>query len=720
MIGTLQNVILRKNASGVATVLIDCPGKINSLTVEATRDLEQALADVESDPAVKAVIVVSGKPDNFVTGADLREISKLTDKETARSLSSRGQEILDKLASFKKPTVAGINGACLGGGLELTLACDRRIATTDEITVLGLPEVRLGIIPGMGGTQRLPRLIGLQAALELILTGEPISAARALEIGLVDELVDPDELLERCQASVKQLMDDESSRKLAADRKAGPRDPDGAKADKILATAERSTRIRTKGNYPAAVRVVEVIRNGLKNGIGPGQSLEAEVFADLAVTDVAKNLISLFFNTEFARQTAAVMSSRAQSRPVATAGVVGSGPMGIAVAQLAALGGYKVLFRQTNRNPEDKPIERLRASIGHAHHGAKANDIALEDLLARVEPLTTDGALAAADLIIESVYEDENVKSGVFERLEPIVSPECVLATNTSSLSISRLASRLSSNGRFLGMHFFHPPDRMPLVEIICHRGTGRDAIARAASVVSKLGRIPIIVNDGPGFLVNRLLCTYIIEAARLVGMGVPVNWLDEAALKFGMAMSPLVVFDEVGFDVAYKVADAMLEGLGDRFAPPPAMTKTRALGLSGKKTGAGVYSWDENGRRLNVNPSMLSEVGLVVSEQSLPPDEALQISRRLIFPMIDEACRCLEDGIVRKPREIDLAMVLGTGFPAFRGGPLRYADSIGIPRLREALEKQYAEDGSGRRVSDCIRKLESEGRRYYSRSSDA
>lgn len=709
MTQTKQQVIVRKKQSGLAVLLIDCPGKVNLLTADAMQELSQALLDVERDPSVKALVIVSGKPDTFVSGADLHEIAQVRDQCRAQEMSTDGQTLCNKLAALGKPTVVGINGVCLGGGLELALACDRRIATDHESTLLGLPEVRLGIIPGMGGTQRLPRLIGLQNALEIILSGEPITASRAKELALVDELVTQDDLLDRCQQAALELIARPATQ-------SQPEDADTAKRTKLLAMAERSARIRTKGQYPAATRVIDVIRHGLEKGIDSGLDIEAQVFGELAVTDVAKNLIALFFNTEFARQTALTMSQKMQTKPVSTVAVIGSGTMGLAIAQLAAVSGHTVLFRQTNRDPNDRPIGRLKTSI---ERSLQKSDESPDSVMQRVRTVDNDRELESADLIVEAIFEDEDLKVELFNRLEAIVKPDCLIGSNTSSLSIGGMAGKLADSGRFLGLHFFLPVDRMPLVEIICHRATKRDAIARAASFVSRLGKIPIMVNDGPGFLVNRLLCTYLLEAARIAEENVPLDWIDDAAVEFGMAMGPLVVLDEVGLDIAFKVVDTLHLGCGERFAPPAVVPKVRALGLIGKKTGTGVYSWDVNGKRLSFDPRLVSEIGLTVANRKAEPLKSAWIAERLILPMIDEAARCLEDKIVRKPREIDLAMVLGTGFPPFRGGPLKYADSIGMAELRVRLEQIYKADGSRRTPADLLTKMEAEGRRFYSRAAD-
>jgi 3-hydroxyacyl-CoA dehydrogenase len=294
------------------------------------------------------------------------------------------------------------------------------------------------------------------------------------------------------------------------------------------------------------------------------------------------------------------------------------------------------------------------------------------------------------------------------------VGQDCLLATNTSSLSIAKMASRLERPERFLGIHFFHPVDKMPLVEVVTHPGTSRQTVASATALVARLGKTPVAVADGPGFLVNRLLCCYVLEAARLAEQGVPLDWIDEAAVDFGMPMGPLALLDEVGLNVAFKVAAVLQEGLGPRYAPPAVLARVEALGLAGKRHGVGIYLWDEAGKRLAFNPRLIQDIGLSTSDDKPPPEISLELTERLILPMVDEAARCLEEKIVRKAREIDLAMVMGIGFPAFRGGLLRYADSLGIGSVRRRLEKVYEQAGGGRSVCDLIVRMEADGRRFY------
>jgi len=718
---TKQLVTLKKKPSGVAVLLLDCPGRVNLLTAEVMYEFGRALDWVSQDASLRALVLVSGKPDTFLSGADLHEIIKVRDQEAAYQMSKQGQAVLNKLLTLGKPTVVGINGVCLGGGLELALCCSRRIATTDPRTLLGLPEVKLGLLPGLGGTQRLPRLIGLRAALELILSGDPIPAQRAREIGLVDELAHPDDLLTRLEQLALELVAGHSGKAGGGDgewsQQSGGPDP---KQGALFAMAERSVRIKTKGHYPAHTRVLDVMREGLTQGMAIGLEMEARAFGELSVSEVCRNLIFLFFSTEFAKQAAGALAERAEVGRVATVGVVGGGTMGATVARLMAMSGHKVLFRVGNITPAEQAMEKVRSLLQRDSQKSKDSDKELEALLERIVPITSNEPLADADLIVEAVSEDFGIKSGIFGKLSSVVKPDCVLATNTSALSISQLALAVKENGRFLGLHFFHPVDKMPLVEIISHKGTRREVLARAAGFISRLGKTPVVVADGPGFLVNRLLCVYLLEAARLAESGIPLNWIEEAAIDFGMPMGPLSLLDEVGLDIAFKVADALYKGCGERLTPPVVLEKVKAIGLVGKKTGTGIYSWDESGKRKDFDPRLTKDIGLVVSDQR-PDQETLSwISERLVLPMVDEAARCLEERVVRRAREVDLSMALGIGFPPFRGGPLRYADSIGMAELRERLERIYQESGPRRHVSELLRKMESTGRRFYSRAGDA
>ncbi len=703
-----RQVILRKRSSGVALVLVDCAGKLNFLTTEVMKEFEEIIGQLESDESIKAVVFISGKSNTFLSGADLHEIIKFTEPKQAYELSRRGQKLFNRIANLKQPTVCAIHGVCLGGGLEAALSCTRRIATSDPITLLGLPELRLGFVPGLGGTQRLPRLIGLKKGLEMILGSEPISAEEALEVGLVDRLVTPDDLLKEAEAEAIALSEGRVKGR-------------GEFADlvsdvnkKLLAMSARSVRIKTKGNYPAQTKAIEVIELGLNQGLDAGLEAEAKEFGELSVGTTSRNLVSLFFASEFVRQTAAMQAARDTANQVKTIGVVGGGLMGISIAQLAAIHGYDVLVKPMRAERIDQVEQELKESIQRLHVKLTKGQ-SVDEIFRRVKAVSNLSDLSAADVVIEAIAEDLEQKTKLLKELSQLLKPECVIATNTSSMPLKDLASAVSNPSKLIGMHFFQPIERMPLVEIIPHATTGKDVTSRISGLAHLLDKTPVAAKDSPGFLVNRLLCCYLLEAANLVDHGLPLNWLDDALVDFGMPMGPPTLVDEVGEEIALAVAEELRSKFGTHRMPPaPILQNLISVGALGKKVGKGVYLWDETGKRLGFNPAVF-DFGLKVSEEKADRATMESIALKLMLPVIDEASRCLEEKVVRRAREIDLAIVLGLGFPPFRGGILRYADSLGIPNVIAKLKEYY--EGQ-RDVSESLLKMAAEGRGFYSRSA--
>lgn len=699
-----NQVILRRRNTGVAFLIMDAPGKHNLLTGEVMSEFDHTLDVAAADSTIKAVVIISGKPDTFVSGADLHEIIKFTDETQSLDLSSRGQAIFNKMANFPKPIVAAINGACLGGGLELVLCCDKRIATSAEITQLGLPEVRLGLIPGLGGTQRLPRLIGVRSAVELILSAETVSAEKALELGILDDVVNPDELLGRSESLAFELA--QSGNRCSAERREPDMSPERLK--QFLAMAERSVRIKTKGKYPAQMRVLEVIRHGLAEGLREGLRLESKVFAELSVSEVARNLIFLFFTTQQARLGALAASRKSSLPRVKTVGIVGGGLMGTSIAHLAINHGFKVILKTVTAERAYLAAQRVNELIGHADDAAtkRENFVCAEQY----------NQLGEADLILETASEDEPTKIAVLRQIEAAAHAGTIIATNTSSLSVSKLANTLEDASRLLGLHFFHPVEKMPLVELIGHSGSSREAAARAAGFICQLEKSPVTVKDSACFLINRLLFCYLSEAARLAMEQTPLNWVDAAAIDFGMPIGPLALLDEVGLDVANMVAQSLYNAFGERMRPPDILKQGVDLGLIGKKAGRGIYRWDEHGKLLGFDERLL-ELAVIITDSRPDPETSAKLAERMILPMVDEAARCIEEKIVRRGREVDLCTVLGIGFPPFRGGLLRYADSSGIEPVVKKLEQIYQMNSSQRTVSEYLRKLAQQGRGFHTRS---
>jgi 3-hydroxyacyl-CoA dehydrogenase/enoyl-CoA hydratase/3-hydroxybutyryl-CoA epimerase len=694
-------------------VFINASGKVNLLTNSVMSELKDLMKALVADSAVKAICIFSGKPDAFVLGADLHEIMKCKEATEAEKLSLDGQALFSFIAKSPKPVITGIHGQCLGGGLELAMACHARIATNSSLTKLGLPEVKHGFVPGLGGTQRLPRVIGVKNALEIILSSEPVTAQRALEMGLVEKVVDENDLISTTEALAKELATNSTK---FAQQVSRTRLEEKAVQDKLLAMAERSVRIRTKGRYPAHTRVLEVMKKGLNEGIDIGLRDEAKTFGELAISDISRNLVMLFFSEEFARQYASSLASRDGKGKVSTVAVIGGGTMGTSLAQLALVNGFHVLFRTADVNRLEQALEKISEEVTRS--GKSKESEYVEQTLSRLTPLRNEKDWQKADLVIEACAEDRNVKLKVLAEITKYSRTDAIIASNTSSLSITDLAKELPENKPFLGLHFFHPVDRMPLVEVISQQGTSREAWAKAAAFVSDLNKTPVAVKDGAGFLVNRLLFCYLAETVRLAERQVPVNWIEDAAIDFGMPMGPMALLDEVGLDIAFSIASILHERLGERFAPPAVVAESKSLNIAGKKTGSGVYLYDESGKRLGFNPAITEKLGFKVVPEKAPPEKLHEIAQAMLFPMINEATHCLEEKIVRRAREIDLCTVFGMGFPPFRGGILRYADTLGLPSVIEKLEKMYAQDVPKRTVSASLKKMQAENRGFYSRGT--
>ncbi len=699
-------------------MILDAAGKHNLLSSNVIDEFADNIQIAKNDPEIKALAIISGKADTFLSGADLHEIMKFTAAEQAEELSRRGQRIFNELANIGKPTVAAIHGVCLGGGLELVLCCNRRLATDSAITLIGLPEVKLGFVPGLGGTQRLPRLVGVRNSLEVILTGEPVSARRAHEIGIVDRLITEDTLMDEAEREALQLLHsgDWQSPDEIASKAAAELTPEKMKS--LFAMSERSVRIRTRGNYPAMTQVLEVMKVGLHEGIEKGLDLEAKTFANLSVSDVSRNLVFLFFTTEFARQSAIAAANKEDTPPVSTVGIVGAGMMGSTIAQLAAQSGFNVLFQSAQAERHDY-LKQRTIEITQRLEKAK-QDSGDTRKAGTISAVSSDREFAGADLVIEACAESAAVKATIFERMAPVVKAGTVVASNTSSLSITTFKKNAPDSLTIVGTHFFHPVDKMPLVEVIAPAGTSKSAIAQVTGFISKLGKTPVTVKDSPCFLVNRLLYCYLVEAARIMVEKTPINWVEEAAIEFGMPMGPMALMDEVGLDVANMVATALETAFGERMQAPIELDQALKLGMVGKKTGQGIYSWDDSGKRLGFDPRLTENLGLVLTDTKVDKELAKKLTLRMILPMVDEAARCLEEKVVRRAREIDLCMVLGMGFPPFRGGLLRYADSLGLDKVVAELEALYAprDQAPKRSVSQYLTRLASENRGFYARSA--
>jgi len=686
---------------GIAFLVFDLPGhKVNKLSEAVIEELDRVLDEVASDKSIRGLVVIGGKEGSgtFIAGADISEIRAVTDRQEATGQARRGQAVLGKLSSMQAVTAAAIHGNCLGGGAELALACDFRIASDFEKTRLGLPEVQLGVIPGFGGTQRLPRLIGLARAMPIILTGKPLDARKALKLGAVDEVVHPGSLRDSSRAFVARALAGKGKsyrpRSRARKRSLLMRlfESTGPGRSYMQSRALKGIQRKVGKHYPAPRRALDAMVRGRGMSLEEGLKLEAKLVGELAVSDVCKNLIDIFLTSEAARRgDPGGKKGRGSARAPDKGGLVGllgAGVMGGGLAALVARKGYRARMKDISREAITAGYQRIDEIFRGRVERGKMKKSEVINLMARISGATDYAGFRSAGLVIEAVVEDMEIKKKVLLEVEAELAGHVVFASNTSALSIEELQNAAKRPGRIAGLHFFNPVERMPLVEVIRGPRTTDAATVAVETFARSLGKIPVRCKDGPGFLVNRVLGAYLNEAVRLVEEGYSPGVMDQAIRDFGMPMGPLELIDEVGHDVASKVARILHIGLGER-ARPPALLASLGDDPSalGKKTGRGFYLHGSTGRggKLELNRKLFSRIGKKASGFKTPT-AGLWV-QRLIYPMINEAAFALEDNVVEAASDVDLAMVFGTGFAPFRGGPLRYADSIGIGAVVDGLK---------------------------------
>ncbi len=662
---------------------LDVPGEtVNTISPALRDELVEALESLARDGAVRAVVLISRKSRSFIAGADINAFVALRTRDEAHALVRAGQSAINRVESFGKPVVAAIHGACLGGGLELALACTYRIATDDPATRIGLPEVQLGIIPATGGCQRLPRLIGLQPALDMILAGKAVPASRARRLGIVDELVHPSILDRVASETAGRLADGwkPGRHRLSVRRLATDRNPVGRRM--IFAAARKQVQRKTCGHYPAPVAALQAVEHGLTHGMEAGLDIEATLFAELAIGGVSRNLVRLFFATTALKKDAGVEGDVPPTGSVASVAVIGAGFMGAAIGGVAVLqAGTDVRFRDRDLRSVAGGLRAARAMLDDQLERRRITG--LEHRRRRSLLSGTDGwdGFGLTDLVIEAVYEDLALKRQVFREIETRVRDDCILASNTSTIPISQVADAVARPERVLGMHFFSPVDKMPLLEIIASERTEPWATATAVRYGRALGKTVIVVGDRPGFWVNRILAPYLNEAGRLLAEGVPVETIDRAMVRFGFPVGPVTLLDEVGLDVAHKASRVLHEAFGARLQPTDGLTRMLEDGRLGRKNRRGFYRYEDDKRR---------EVDLAAYEiigAGADPDVSREdVQARLVFAMLNEAVLALDEGVVRSARDGDVGAVFGMGFPAFRGGPLRYLDELGLSDAVDTL----------------------------------
>ena len=675
--------------NGIAVLTFDLPSeKVNKLTTAVMSELEQILETLSADHAIKALVIRSGKPDIFIAGADIAEIRDITDANKGEELSRRGQSVMNKLEALPFPTVAAIHGPCLGGGLELALACSHRVISNDPRTVLGPPEVKIGIIPGFGGTQRLPRLVGLSNALEMILPGKNIYAKKATRIGLADGVTYKKTLLDVAVQTAKQAI---GKRRPTAIRAKRPiliklLESNPLTRTLVYRTARKNVLKETRGNYPAPLAALEAVRFGLVHGLSAGYENESRTLGSLVVSEISKNLINVFYLSEVLKKDV----SPSQFSVTRTS-VIGAGIMGGGIAQLFAEKGISVRIRDINAKAVAAGFKAAADIFRKRSKKGIIDPLQARDGMDRISGATDASGFGSADLAVEAVVENMDIKKAVLRDFELVSKDSAIFASNTSSLSITELAAGAKRPEQVVGMHFFNPVEKMPLIEIVKGQRTSPGTVAAIATLSRRLGKFPVVVNDGPGFLVNRILMPYLGEALTMLEEGGSIDEIDQALLRFGMPMGAFILLDEIGIDIAHKVSGILHAGLGERIKPSPLLEGLYKEGFYGKKNGKGFYLYLA-GTRGGASPLVNARVQKLKDNTARLSEQ--EIIERAVFLMIKEAALCLEEKIIDRVDHLDAALIFGIGFPPFRGGLMRYAETLGAKYIVEKLEAYTAKYG--------------------------
>jgi 3-hydroxyacyl-CoA dehydrogenase/enoyl-CoA hydratase/3-hydroxybutyryl-CoA epimerase len=672
---------------GVAVVTFDLPGEpVNKFSPAVVAEFVAVFERLERDASVQGAVLISGKPDTFIAGADIDQFLEFTSAADAARASGDGHQLMDRLEHGRVPWVAAINGACLGGGLEASLACAYRVAGDSPKTVLALPEVQLGLIPGAGGTQRLPRTVGLQVALDMILTGKNIRAKKALQSGLVDELVHPTILRDIAVQRARDLGAGKIAR--TRERKSGAtgalleNNPVGRAM--VFRQAREMTMKKSHGQYPALLAALEAVAAGYHGPVADGFATEARLFGEMAMSAVSRQLIFLFYATTSLKKDAGVSGDAPAPKKIGKIGVLGTGFMGAGIAAITAMQGIPVRFKDTTHAQVGKGIGAVRSVLKERLTKKQMTRQQFEDQLSLVSGTVDYTGFGNVPLVIEAVFEDLTVKHAVLKEAEAVLGAGAIFASNTSTIPIRRIAEASRDPSRVIGMHFFSPVHKMPLLEVIVTPQTASDVIATAVAFGRRLGKTVIVVNDAPGFYVNRILAPYINEAGKLLDEGARIEDIDRAMLGYGFPVGPVTLLDEVGLDVAGKSGGIMSAAFGDRMQPSVTLGKVLAAGRLGRKGRKGFYLYDENGKKGGVDETVYQFTPTGAARKDF---SVADIQERLSLAMVNEAVRCVEEGILRAPRDGDIGAVFGIGFPPFRGGPLRVVDTIGAANLVQRLE---------------------------------
>jgi 3-hydroxyacyl-CoA dehydrogenase/enoyl-CoA hydratase/3-hydroxybutyryl-CoA epimerase len=714
-------VRIRRLEDGVAVVVFDlADSAANKITLEVLEALESLLDRLEGDPP-RGVVFISAK-DHFCVGADVALLAGLESRQQALEGSRRGQAAFGRIEMLPCPTVAAIHGSCLGGGLEWALACDRIVAAGGPGTRIGAPDVRLGILPAWGGTQRLPRRVGLGPAVEMMAGGRAMGPERARARGVVDRIVPSERLEEEALSEARRL----------AERRRGGRVP-VIRRHGLVGTLSRwlppvrglvFSQVRKAvasgagPHYPAPPAIVEAVRASF--GLSPDQGLavERELFADLALGKISRRLVALFLIHRDSRHWYQDLEKGADVE-VARVAVLGAGVMGAGIAHLAAAGGLDVVLRDIAAGPLEAGISRIQEELNREVERRRLDPAGAREIRNRITAVTEAGALAGAGLVIEAVVEEIGLKKQVLSEAAAH-APGAIFASNSSALSIGELSGALPEPGRLAGLHFFNPVAKMPLVEVVAPPTASQRSVGLLLRLARRLGKVPIRVKDSPGFLVNRVLSAYLVEAVAMVEEGASIASLDRRMRGFGLPVGPLELLDQIGLDVAGKVIGTLRAAFPHRAATGRLLDELLAAGRTGRKGNLGFYRW-ESGRPVPDQEGVAALAGRraaagagTARSRAAGREVAASDVPRLVYPMIAEAVRCLEEEVVGRAEEVDLAMIMGIGWPPFLGGLLRYADDTDLARVVASLERLAARHGDHLSPPPRLAEMARRGERFY------
>lgn len=673
-------------ADGIALLTFDMPGsKANTLGQAMLAELESALADIEGRNDLVGLLLQSGKPGMFIAGADLKELGdpRIT-VESARAIVERGLNVVARFERLPFPTVALIDGPCVGGGLELALGFDDRIAGSHPRAELGLPETKIGLIPGWGGTQRLSRLIGPHLAGDMIASGDSVSATRAREIGLVFDAVASERLLDEGKRRLATLRENEAYHAIRRTKQ----HPVGLTADQIafgFAALRTQVLAKTKGHFPAPLAALDAIERGCNRPLAEGLAVETEVFVPLVGSVISRNLIALFFQNQRLAKDPGVADSKLTAHVVKRVGVVGAGLMGAGIAGAHLRRGVPVALLDVSAEAVQGGVDAIAKAMQGRVEAGRMTAAEMTQSMSLLAPAHDQTGLAGCDVVIEAIVERENAKTALYRAIAPQLGTETILASNTSTISISRMAESAPDPTKFAGLHFFNPVERMQLVEVIRGSRTSDQTVVTLVALVKRLGKSAIVVNDCPGFLVNRILFPYLNEAMALIQEGADPRAIDAAATAFGMPMGPIALSDVVGLDTCLFAGQVIDAAYAERAVKHTILADLVVAGRLGQKSGAGFYSYAKGPRGLD-DPDLAPFLARHRTGQTkLTPEE---LTDRLLLPMVGEASRVVMEKIVRDPIDVDMGLILGIGFPTFRGGLLRWAETVGWPEICGRMER--------------------------------